>query len=391
MKLTKRRIEDAQCNPTKPTYLWDTTLAGFGVKVLQSGKKNYIYKFRAYGGGRSARTRWATIGRYGVIPLESARNIAREFATAVARGEDPQADKLAKREAPTLGDLWRRFDAGDMKRLKPATKRDYHSLWRNILEPNLGKRRVADISRADVDSMHSALSATPYQANRSVAVLSRMMTLAEIWEWRQQGTNPCRYVRRHSEGKRERYMSQQELKRFGATLVSLVDNGLIWPDMANLFRLLLLVGARRSEISNCEWDWIDWNRRIIALPDSKTGAKPLFLSHEALSVLESQKITTRHQSSRFVFPGMKASQSIVNLAKPWKIICDEAELDDLRIHDLRHTAASVAVGQGVALPIIGRLLGHTQTQTTARYAHVDADPALKAADTIGQALGAAIK
>lgn len=186
-------------------------------------------------------------------------------------------------------------------------------------------------------------------------------------------------------------MSQQELERLGVALSSLVENGLIWPDMANLFRLLLLVGARRSEISNCEWDWIDWDRRIIALPDSKTGAKPLFLSNEAVAVLESQKITTRHQSSKFVFPGMKAGQSIVNLAKPWKLICEEAALADLRIHDLRHTAASVAVGQGVALPIIGRLLGHTQAQTTARYAHVDADPALRAADTIGQAIGAAIK
>lgn len=184
-------------------------------------------------------------------------------------------------------------------------------------------------------------------------------------------------------------MSQQELERLGVALSSLVEDGFIWPDMANLFRLLLLVGARRSEISNCEWDWIDWDRRIIALPDSKTGAKPLFLSNEAVAVLESQKITTRHHSSKFVFPGMKANQSIVNLAKPWKLICEEAELDDLRIHDLRHTAASVAVGQGVALPIIGRLLGHTQT--TARYAHVDADPALRAADTIGQAIGAAIK
>ncbi|SDX00885.1 site-specific integrase [Litoreibacter albidus] len=391
MKLTKRRIDDAEPDPTKPTFIWDSSLTGFGVKVLQSGKKRYIYKYRQHGGGRRASTRWVTIGNHGEIPLESARDIAREFATAVVRGEDPQADKMAKREAPSLTDLWERFDAGEMKRLKSATIRDYHSLWRNILEPNLGKRRVADISRSDVDRMHSAMSATPYQANRSVAVLSKMMTLAEIWEWRQQGTNPCRYVRRHAEGKRERYMSQQELERLGAALSSLVDDGLIWPDMANLFRLLLFVGARRSEISNCEWDWIDWDRRIIALPDSKTGAKPLFLSNEAITVLESQKITTRHQSSKFVFPGMKASQSIVNLAKPWKLICEEAKLDDLRIHDLRHTAASVAVGQGVALPIIGRLLGHTQTQTTARYAHVDADPALRAADTIGQAIGAAIK
>ncbi|MBR2654927.1 MAG: site-specific integrase [Loktanella sp.] len=390
MKLTKRRIDDAVYDPAKPTYLWDSSLTGFGVKVLQSGRKRYIFKYRSHGGGRHAPTRWVTIGSHGEIPLESARDIARELATSVARGEDPQAAKMARREAPCLSDLWERFDAGEMRRLKPATIRDYHSLWRNILEPKLGKRRVADISRADVDRIHSAMSKTPYQANRSIAVLSKMMTLAEIWTWRQQGTNPCRYVRRHTEGKRDRYMSSQELERLGKALSSLVKDGLIWPDMANLFRLLLLVGARRSEISNCEWDWIDWSRRIIALPDSKTGAKPLFLSNQAIAVLEGQKITTRHPSSKFVFPGKNENRSIVNLAKPWKIVCDEAELGNLRIHDLRHTAASIAVGNGVALPIIGRLLGHTQTQTTARYAHVDADPALRAADTIGEALGAVI-
>ncbi|MDE4140952.1 tyrosine-type recombinase/integrase [Phaeobacter gallaeciensis] len=391
MKLTKRRIDEAEHDPKKPLYLWDSTLSGFGVKILQSGKKRYIFKYRPHGGGRRAPTRWMTIGTHGEIPLETARNIARECATQVAKGEDPQSDKVKKREAPSLSDLWDRFDQGDMKRLKPATIRDYHSLWKNILEPAFGNRRVADISRADVDRLHSSIGDTPYQANRSIAVLSKMMTLAEIWEWRDQGTNPCRYVRRHAEGKRERYLSREELGRLGAALTNLVDLGLLWPDMANLFRLLLLVGARRNEISNCEWSWIDWDRRIIALPDSKTGAKPLFLSSEAITVLQNQKITTRHQSSKFVFPGVRADKAIVNLSKPWKLICEEAKLEDLRIHDLRHTAASIAVGQGVALPIIGRLLGHTQTQTTARYAHVDADPALRAADTIGQAIGGVIK
>jgi integrase len=390
MKLSKRRIDEAVCDPAKPSYLWDSSLAGFGVKLLQSGKKRYIFKYRSHGGGRSATTRWASIGTHGEIPLEDARNIAREFATAVARGEDPQSEKMLNRQAPCLMDLWRRFEANDMTRLKASTIADYHSIWSNLLGPALAKRRVSDISRADVDRIHSAMKDIPYQANRAVAVLSKMMTLAEIWDWRQQGTNPCRYVRRYTEGKRERYLTHVEIQRFGAGLTSLVDDGLIWQDMANLFRLLLLIGARRGEISNCEWTWIDWERRIIALPDSKTGAKPLFLSLEAVTILESQKITSRDHTSKFVFPGKKAGQSIVNLSKPWSLICEEANLENLRIHDLRHTAASIAVGQGIALPVIGRLLGHTQTQTTARYAHVDADPALKAADTIGKIIGGAI-
>lgn len=390
MKLTKRRIDEAENDPTKPTYLWDSSLAGFGVKVLQSGKKRYVFKYRTHGGGRRATSRWISIGSHGEIPLESARNIAREYATAVARGEDPQSEKMQQRQEPSLTDLWLRFESAEMTRLKKTTARDYSSLWRNTLQPMLGQRRVVDVSRADVDRMHSAMKDTPYQGNRAVAVLSRMMTLAEIWEWRTQGTNPCQYVRRHPEGKRERYLSHPEIRRFGAALSSLVDDGIIWPDMANLFRLLLLIGARRSEITACEWDWIDWGRRIIALPDSKTGAKPLFLNSEAIAILRNQRVTSRDHTSKFVFPGKKDGQCIVNISKPWALICKEAELADLRIHDLRHTAASIAVGQGIALPIIGRLLGHTQTQTTARYAHVDTDPALKAADAIGKIVGAAI-
>lgn len=156
--------------------------------------------------------------------------------------------------------------------------------------------------------------------------------------------------------------------------------------MANLFRLLLSTGARKSEIATCEWDWVDWDSRLIMLPDSKTGAKPLYLSESAVQVLKTQQIITRDPDSDYVFPGYKRDSHIVNISKPWKLICEEAGLTDVRIHDLRHTAASIAVGQGVALPIIGRLLGHSPTQTTARYAHVDNDLALSAANIVGDAI-----
>ena len=140
---------------------------------------------------------------------------------------------------------------------------------------------------------------------------------------------------------------------------------------------------------NPSWDLCnkaDWDHSVIRLPDSKTGAKPLYLSDSALQVLKSQQVTTRNPDSDYVFPGAKRDGHIINLSKPWKLICEEAELTNVRIHDLRHTAASIAVGQGVALPIIGRLLGHSQAQTTARYAHVDNDPALAAANIVGDAL-----
>jgi integrase len=160
--------------------------------------------------------------------------------------------------------------------------------------------------------------------------------------------------------------------------------------VANLVRLLLLTGARKNEIAQCKWSWVELDSHKICLPDSKTGAKSLFLSDGAIQVLRDQRITSRDPSSEYVFPGGKQGAPIVNLYKPWGLICDECNLAKVRIHDLRHTAASIAVGQGIALPIIGKLLGHSQAQTTARYAHVGNDPALAAANAVGTALGASI-
>jgi len=154
--------------------------------------------------------------------------------------------------------------------------------------------------------------------------------------------------------------------------------------------LVALTGARKNEIATSKWDWVDWDNRVIRLPDSKAGAKPLYLSDSAILVLKTQKVVGRNPNSGYIFPGAKADGHIINLSKPWKQICEEAKLTDIRIHDLRHTAASIAVGQGVSLQIIGRLLGHSQTQTTARYAHVDNDPALAAANVVGNVLKGAL-
>ncbi len=387
MKLTKRQVDSAKCETNKPIYMWDGSIKGFGVKILPSGIKRYVFKYRSYGGGRRAVQRWMQLGTHGEMPFEKVREHARQVSAAVGRGEDPQGEKLAIRAAPTLRDAWERLEVELLPKRKDITVRDYRAAWVNNIEPKLGKVKVRDVSRTDIDRLHKSISKTaPFLANRVLALLSKMMNMAEAWEWRDQGTNPCRFVEKNEENKRERYLSGGELKRLGEALNSLVDLGLIWPDMANVFRLLLLTGARKNEIAACEWAWIDWENSIIRLPDSKTGAKPLYLSGSAVQVLKSQKITTRRPDSEFVFPGVKRDGHIINLAKPWRLICQEADLPDVRIHDLRHTAASIAVGQGVALPIIGRLLGHSQAQTTARYAHVDSDPALAAANVVGTAL-----
>ncbi len=387
MKLTKRQIDNATCREDKTLYLWDDSLAGFGVKLLPSGAKRYVVKYRSYGGGRRAKQRWYMIGTHGQIPFEQAKENARQILAAVKRGEDPQGEKLAIRGAPKLVDAWEKFEREELANKKSATIRDYTSCWERHIGPKLGSTKAVDVSRSDVSRLHQSLGGTPYLANRMLALLSSLMNRCEAWEWRKQGTNPCRYVKKFEEQSRERFLSGPEMERLGKALRDLVDDGIIWSDVANLFRLLLLTGARRNEIATCEWDWIEWERKVILLPDSKTGAKALFLGDCAIQVLQRQKVTTRDPESAYVFPGKKYGSPLVNLSKPWILICKAAQLTDVRIHDLRHTAASIAVSQVVGLQIISRLLGHAQAQTTARYAHVDSDPALSAANAIGSAVG----
>ncbi len=324
------------------------------------------------------------------ITLEQARKQAQQVFAAVTRREDPQAERFKLRSAPTLADVWIRFADEELRLKKPGTVRDYVSMWENHLAPKLGKMWVEELSRRDVDALHKALKITPYRANRVLALLSRLMTLTEAWEWRQQGSNPCRYIKKFKETPRERYLSKDELYRLGEAMRDLIETGSIWPDMANAIMLLLLTGARKNEILTCEWEWVQWDQCVIFLPDSKTGKKQLYLSAPAIRILALQKDNTRDPDSKYVFPGRHKASNLINLSKPWKRIQKQAGLEGVRLHDLRHTAASIAVGQGVGLPIVGRLLGHSQAQTTHRYAHVDTDPALKAANTIGEIIDHAL-
>lgn len=377
-----RAVSDA------PAFLWDDALAGFGVKALSSGGKRYVVKYRASGGGRSASQRWYTLGSHGQLTCDEARGLAKQVLAAVARGEDPQGIKFQTRTAPRIADVWERFSSEQLPRKKPQTRREYESQWRDIIAPAFGTKPVRDLARHEVDRLHKKLSTTPYRANRVLALLSRLMSLTEAWGWRDQGTNPCRYVERFTEQSRSRYLSIGEIERVGEALAELTAECAVQPAAANAIKLLILTGARLNELLAAKLSWIDWERRLIALPDSKTGAKSIFLSDAALDVLREQ--TAGDGKSEFIFPG-RSSGHMINLRKSWVRVCERAELGSVRLHDLRHTTASLAVGAGAGLPVVGRLLGHTQAQTTLRYAHVDADPALFVANQIGAAVKSALR
>ncbi len=387
-RLTKRTVEAIQ-SASLPQYLWDDQLPGFGVKVLPSGKRRYVCKYRV-GGGRTGRQRWYFLGMHGQITCDQAREQASQVLSAVARGEDPQARKETTRTAPTLADVWLRYEAEHLPKKKPHSVEDDRQKARDYILPTLGHHKVASLTRTDIQALHHKLADKPYQANRVLALLSKMFSLAEVWGYRPDNSNPCNLVERYKERSRQRYLSQAELQRLGAALEALRGTGPLWPYITAAIKLLLFTGARVSEILSARWDWVDWQNRVINLPDSKTGAKPIFLSDPALRVLDELKQMPGFDVNPHIIHGHIKGHALVNLAKPWKKICETAGLADVRIHDLRHTAASIGVAQGLNLPIIGRILGHTQAQTTQRYAHVDTDPALIAANTIGSYLAKSI-
>jgi integrase len=207
-----------------------------------------------------------------------------------------------------------------------------------------------------------------------------MMNLAEAWGLRVDGSNPVRHVAKYHEDKRERYLTRQELQRLGAVLADAQDRSIENPFVIAAIGLLVLTGARLSEILTLRWDHVDLENQVLRLPDSKTGAKLIYLNAAAIKLLRGMP---RMQANPYVIAGKKPGARLINLQKPWRRIRARASLPDVRIHDLRHSFASIAAGAGMSLPMIGKLLGHTQPATTARYAHLAADPLRAAADVIG--------
>jgi integrase len=378
-RITKRTVESLQPGD-RDVFVWDDELRGFGVRVKPSGVCSYLVQYRNAAG----RSRRLTLGTHGRLTAEEARKLARRALADVDHGADPAEARDAARRAPTLADLAARYldqHATAKKKLRSVT--EDRRLLAKIILPALGARKVADLSRADVIKLHHGLRGTPYQANRVAALVSKMMNLAEKWGERPDGSNPCRHVEKFKEAKRQRFLSADELARLGEVLAEAERTATESPAVVAAVLLLTLTGCRLSEILTLRWEHVDLGGACLRLPDSKTGAKTVHLNAPAQTVLAALE---RDAGSPFVIRGIKPGSHLTDLEKPWRRIRARAGLADVRLHDLRHSFASVAVGLGEGLPMIGKLLGHTQTQTTARYAHLAADPLRAATERVGAAL-----
>ena len=385
-RISKRTVDALQPKEGGNVILWDTNLRGFGVRCSAAGTKTYVFKYQR--DGRRGRQRWYKIGRHGRITPAQARAEAERLAAIVELGEDPAEVRSKRNVGDTIKAAIETFltEHVEAKR-KPATAEHYRSLARLYVIPDLGRLLVTDVKLIDIERLHGKLADRPYQANRLLAMMRKFFNWSEDRAIRPRGSNPCKGIEQYSEQRRERFLSQDEIGQLGTALRAAEEANSITPSAAAAIRLLLLTGCRRDEILKLRWEDVDIERRLLLLPDSKTGKRAVMLNEPAQDVLSR---VPRVKGNPFVIVGKVDGAHLVNLSKPWQRVRDAAMLEGVRVHDLRHSFASVAAAGGESLIVIGALLGHREMRTTARYAHLSSNPLRTATDMVGERISKAL-
>ncbi len=376
-KLTKRLIRQARYERESGVdYRWDTEMTGFGIRVYPSGRKSYVVTYRVRG-----KQRFMTLGPCGVLTMREARARGREILARARLGQDPSGERLEELRSPTMADLGKRYmEEHVFVHKKALSAKREHRTWERLILARLGRRKVRDVTRRAISALHSSLSRTPSMANATLKSLSKAFNLAEIWGWRPEGSNPCRHVQKFKRVKRERFLSDQELGRLSQALAEAERTRSESPQVVAALRLLILTGCRVGEILGLRWEDVDFERHCLHLPDSKTGPKTVYLNGPAVQLLAEIEPLG---GNPYVLPGRLEGKHVASLQIPWKRIRRAARLEDVRVHDLRHSFASFGVGLGLPLQQVGKLLGHAQIATTERYAHLADDPIRRANERIG--------
>lgn len=369
---------------SKITYDGEGGVKGFGVRVTAKSHRSFVLSYWT----KSGRQRRITIGTFPNWTTGAARIKARELKRLIEDGGDPLAEIEEARAAPTVAELCDRFAEEHLPRKRPGTALNYQLLIDRHVKPHFGTHtKVADVAFTDIDALHRKITkaGSPYAANRTIAMLSRMFSLAIRWGMR--ADNPTKGIERNAEVKRKRYLSGEELGRLTTALAAHADQ-----DIANIFRLLLLTGARRGEVLTMRWADVDPGEGIWSKPGATTKQKtdhvvPLSApARQLLSEIRERQTAKKKVLPEFVFPGAGSTGHVVSIKKAWKALCQSADISGLRIHDLRHSFASQLASGGASLPLIGSLLGHTQPST---YAHLFQDPQRAAVEKVGSIIGAA--
>ncbi|WP_395696646.1 tyrosine-type recombinase/integrase [Methylocella sp.] len=406
-KLTKRLI-DAQATPEKSLLLWDSELRGFALRIQPSGVKTYFVNYRTAAG----RMRRLSLG---ALTVDEARARARKILVDVAAGADPVAEKETRRAAPTLSEFLDRHVKEHVEAHNaPRTQVEAKDVFDRLVRPRLGALKLESVTRQDVARLHFELRSTPTQANRMLSFLSKAFANAELWGLRPEGANPCRKIKRYPEHARERFLSAQELARLGAALEEAETEGLPWeldpekplskhtakeenrrtflaPEALAVIRVLLFTGARRGEIVSLAWEHVKFDLGVVDLPEKKGGTRKAHpVSVAALELLAAQP---RVDGSPWVFPrradpARHISAEVVETA--WQRVRSRAGLNDVHLHDLRHTVGTYAAQSGANAFAIRDLLRHKTMAMTGRYANFDASPVRAVSDVIGERIAAGL-
>ena len=411
-RLTEIRARKELAPARGQTILWDTDVKGFALRITPGGAKSFLLDYRVEG-----RQRRLTIGSFPDWSVQAARTAAKKLKQEVDGGRDPMGQRHADRVAPTLQDVWERYETEYLPRKAVRAQADERSMWQKIILPRLGKLKIASIDADHIDELHRDVTnvrGTPVRANRVVEVLRRAFNLAIRWKWLTD--NPASGVRKNAEEKRNRFLNRTEIAALAQAL-----NDHTEPVSANAIKLLMLTGARRGEVLGATWDMFDLENGIWTKPSAHTKQRLIHrvpLSGPALRLLtdirdDAVRLANAAGSSLspYVFPGVDG-KPLTDIKRSWTSICRKAGLavqvqkvgrngrpakgkdgkpalvwqPNVRIHDLRHSFASILVSAGASLPLIGQMLGHTQVQTTQRYAHLFDDPMRDAAETVGQVI-----
>ena len=369
LRLDQRRVDALK--PRRAAYdVRDRELRGFGVRVLSSGAKRYFIHSQHDG-----RRVWKTVGPVGSISVDEAREFARTLLVSIRTGSDCETAVSPDTPFETVADeVFRRY----ARNWKESTIKVNQSYYRSQILPWFGGRLIGDIGSRDVRQWYASLHETPVAADRSAPILSVIMRQAEVYGYRPEGTNPCAGIRRYRRQGRERFLSAAEVRRLGEVLA---NHEADHPQTVAIIRLLLLTGCRKSEIISLKWSY--YREDKLFLPDSKVGPRTVWLSSPARDILDHLP-----RKAVWVFPSPRKSGSLSAeaLRLSWHRVRTEASLLDVRLHDLRHTHASMALAQGETVLTIGRLLGHRNPATTLKYIHLSDATVREAVDTVGAAL-----
>ncbi len=379
-KITKRVVDTAMPGK-KLMIIWDTEVKGFGIQITPGGCKSFILNYR----NKDFRSRRKTIGKYGHLTVEQAREIAKELCYHIAKGGDPVHEEEMQRKQPTFDEVAKRFlEEHSAIRNRPATHQSNINILRVMLSPFFGKMKIRSIEPKDIYDFLSKNKHRPIAANRALASMSSIMSKAELWSLRDRRSNPCFGIERYPENKRERFLSEKEFAALERALQRAERALTESPAVLAMIRIMMHTGCRPGEARNLKWEWVDFERREIRMPKEATKEKrpkTLFITPYLYEVMRNLK---QIEGNPYVVASERnGGRPITDIKKPWDRIKRAANIKtELHLHDLRHSHASMANSLGYSMPMIGALLGHTQVQTTLRYAHLASDHLRKAAEDI---------